>query len=220
MAFANLVNEPSSVITGNDSIVIKEYFEGMRGGKTLDVTGFSPSVIRAGHVIIRANSGGDFKPMPVTGTGAIGTLGAITGGSGYEDGTHSNIALTGGSGSGATADIVVTGGVVTSVTIVSAGSSYEAADSLSAANTIIGGGAGSGFAVVVSTVSAEPTAYAALPASHSYVGILVASILKTNPQAAIMVRGTVNPNVTPYSMSSIQSAFVTATGNNILFRAD
>lgn len=220
MAFANLVNDPIGVYTGNDSIVIKEYFEGIRGGKTLDVTGFAPDVIRAGHVIIQQTSNGEYKPMPVTGSGAVSTLGAITPGSGYTDGAHSNIALTGGSGSGATADIVVTGGVVTSVTIVSPGVDYAGADSLSAANTIIGGGAGSGFAVVVSTISEDPVAYDSLPGGHTYVGILVASILKKNPQAAIMVRGTVNPNTAPFPMTSIQSAFMTATGSNILFRAD
>jgi len=116
--------------------------------------------------------------------------------------------------------VFIQGGVVTSVTILNAGSAYSASDSLSAANTVIGGGAGSGFAVVVSTVSSEPTAYASLPASHTYVGILVASILKAKPMAAIMVRGTVNPNVTPFSMTSIAAAFATATGNNILLRAD
>lgn len=220
MAFANLVNDPIGVYTGNDSIVIKENFEGIRGGKTLDVTDFAPDVIKAGHVIIVETSSGDHKPMPVTGTGAIGTLGAITPGSGYTNGTHSAIALTGGSGTGATADIVVTGGVVTSVTIVAPGINYEAADSLSAANTIIGGGSGSGFAVVVATVSEDPVAYSSLPGGHTYVGILVASILKAKPMAAIMVRGTVNPNAAPFPMTSIQSAFMTATGSNILFRAD
>lgn len=37
-----------------------------------------------------------------------------------------------------------------------------------------------------------PGTYDSLPANHSYAGILVASILKTNARASIMVRGTVD----------------------------
>jgi len=82
----------------------------------------------------------------------IATLGAITGGSGYVAGTYTDVPLTGGSGFGATADIVVNvSGVVTGVTIVNRGYDYAATDSLSAAAANLGG-TGSGFAVVVSTV--------------------------------------------------------------------
>ena len=53
--------------------------------------------------------------------GAITTLGAITGGSGYTNGTYFGVPLTGGSGSGATARIVISGGAVTSVTLQNPG---------------------------------------------------------------------------------------------------
>ncbi|MBS3993121.1 MAG: hypothetical protein KGZ87_05345 [Bacteroidetes bacterium] len=42
--------------------------------------------------------------------------------------------------------------------------------------------------------------YAALPASHTYKGVLVSSILKTKPFAAILVRGTVNKVASPYAV--------------------
>ena len=83
--------------------------------------------------------------------GPVLTLGAITGGSLYVDGSYTNVPLTGGSGSGATADITVAAGAVTVVTIVNEGQSYLPGDSLSASNTNLGG-AGSGFAVPVATV--------------------------------------------------------------------
>lgn len=60
--------------------------------------------------------------------GAVSTLGSVTGGSGYTQGTYRNIPFvvsSGTAGYGATADIVVsTGGAVTSVTKVNAGSGY------------------------------------------------------------------------------------------------
>ncbi|HEX8576972.1 MAG TPA: hypothetical protein VF677_11825 [Flavobacterium sp.] len=98
-----LDNTGTSVDTSNDSVVIVQNLETIPGGSALDVTGFTPEVINAGHLIIEQTVSGDLKPMPVTGND-----------------------------------------------------------------------------------------YAALPAGHTYKGVLVASILKAKPSAAIMVRGTVN----------------------------
>jgi hypothetical protein len=87
---------------------------------------------------------------PLTG-GPINALGSVTGGSSYTTGTYTNVPLTGGSGSGAQATVVVSGGAVTTVTITARGEAYLAADSLSASAANIGG-TGSGFSVPVSTV--------------------------------------------------------------------
>lgn len=84
--------------------------------------------------------------------GVIDGSGAVIGGSLYSDGTYLGVALTGGKGSGATADIVVSGGIVTSVSIKNGGSLYVVGDSLSCPNTSIGG-TGSGFSFPVSSVS-------------------------------------------------------------------
>lgn len=121
MAVVNLVNDPITLDTGNDSIVIVDNFQSVRGGRSLDVTGFAPTTIKAGHVIIQETATKEYKPMPVTGN-----------------------------------------------------------------------------------------AYAALPAGHTYAGILVASILTAKPFAGIMVRGTVNPAAAPYPMTSILSVVKTA----------
>jgi len=72
--------------------------------------------------------------------GYITTLGTVTGGSGYTNGVYYNVPLTGGSGSGALATIVVTNGAVVSVDLTSQGALYVAGDTLSAATTYIGGG--------------------------------------------------------------------------------
>lgn len=82
---------------------------------------------------------------------AIASFGTITVGSGYTNGTYFNVPLTGGSGSGATARIVVSGGQVASVTLQNPGVFYAVGDTLSAAAADIGG-TGSNFSVPVATV--------------------------------------------------------------------
>ena len=81
----------------------------------------------------------------------IGSLGSVTGGSGYVNGTYFGVSLTGGTGTGAVGTIVVSGGSVTSVTITNPGCQYIVGDTLTASATVIGG-AGSGFSVPVATV--------------------------------------------------------------------
>lgn len=83
---------------------------------------------------------------------SILTLGSITGGSGYTNGSYTNVALTGGSGTGATANITIAGGAVTAVTIVNGGSGYEVGDTVSAT---AGLGAGTGFSVGVTAINAD-----------------------------------------------------------------
>jgi hypothetical protein len=78
----------------------------------------------------------------------------FTAGSGYTNGTYLNRALTGGSGTGATATIVVSGGVVTSVTITGYGVDYEVNDVLSASLP-----AGSSFSMTLTTVKTFVSLY-------------------------------------------------------------
>lgn len=118
---ANLNNNPTTVDTSNDGIVIIANLETIPGGKTLDTTGFTPATIPAGHLIIEETSTGVLKPMPVSGT-----------------------------------------------------------------------------------------AYGSLPGSHTYKGVLVASILTAKPFASVMVRGTVNKNASKYTITSVLAAAKTA----------
>jgi hypothetical protein len=89
--------------------------------------------------------------VSTTGTGMLGLLGPITGGSGGVAGTYAGVSLTGGSGSGATANITVSGGAVTAIAILNPGNGYQVADTLSAISGTIGGT--TGFSVQVSSVS-------------------------------------------------------------------
>ena len=82
-------------------------------------------------------------------SGAIASVTLTAGGTGYTNGTYSQQALTGGTGTGATADIVVAGGIVTICVLRSPGTGYTAADALSCATI----GAGAGFVVTVATIA-------------------------------------------------------------------
>jgi len=77
-------------------------------------------------------------------------------GSLYSPGLYQNIPLTGGSGSGATADILIgASGNVTSVTLQNGGSFYQATDILSVSSISVGG-TGSGFSIGIATLN-NPT---------------------------------------------------------------
>jgi hypothetical protein len=80
--------------------------------------------------------------------GVVAVLNAtFTAGSLYSPGLYQNISLTGGSGSGATADILVnSSGNVASVTLQNGGSFYQATDILGVSAINIGG-TGSGFSI-------------------------------------------------------------------------
>lgn len=118
MAVADLTSS-NNITTGNDSIVIIQNLGDIPGGRTLDVAGFSPNVIKAGHLIIKETATGEFKPNPISGDN-----------------------------------------------------------------------------------------FAALPAGHTYEGVLVASIQKSRPFAAIMDRGDVLEPAMPYG--SVPGAAKTA----------
>lgn len=70
-------------------------------------------------------------------------------GSGYTNGTYSNVATSGGTGTGATLSITVAGGVVTSATIASGGQGYANNDTLTIGTL---GGTGSNFSYTVANV--------------------------------------------------------------------
>jgi hypothetical protein len=82
-------------------------------------------------------------------TGAVATFGTRVNGSGYTSGTYTNVALSGGSGYGATANITVTSGAVTAATLVRGGQWYTTSDTLSC--QLIG--PGTLFALPVATIT-------------------------------------------------------------------
>lgn len=92
-----------------------------------------------------------FYYPPTIVQGQITTGSITTGGSLYTSGIYQNVALTGGSGVNATADILVVAGTVNTVTIKSGGNFYAVNDVLSCSS--IAGASGSGFTYTVTAVS-------------------------------------------------------------------
>lgn len=124
------------------------------------VTGLSNSRLQhqvfnagSGNILIWAN--GADQPQWYDGNGTILTLNTLVGGTGYNlggSGSFPNVALTGGTGTGATADFTVASGVVTVATLNSSGLNYTVGDTLSAANVNLGN-SGTGFSIKVATIS-------------------------------------------------------------------
>lgn len=68
-AVADFSKEERTILSGMDSVVIRKYIAGIIGGRTLDMTGFKDSVIKAGHIVIRDTTTDTYKPMPVNSAG-------------------------------------------------------------------------------------------------------------------------------------------------------
>lgn len=89
---------------------------------------------------------GDQLTATLVGSG-IATWSATVGSS-YTDGLYSNVALTGGGGTGALANITVSSGAVSNVDIIAVGINYVVGDALGASLPV-----GSGFALTILTVA-------------------------------------------------------------------
>jgi len=137
------------------------------GGTTIQSAsaGLNSSAVQINTIMsASANSqtlvGLDINPTFVGGVGAFNNAFVISGGTGYVAGTYASVPLTGGSGTGAQATIVVNAsGAVSSVTITTAGSNYNIGDVLSASSANIGG-TGSGFTYSVTLLANSVTSNA------------------------------------------------------------
>lgn len=110
----------------------------------------------AGEALGARRSAGYFSQVfhyPITAgteenaTGGVLAFELTNAGSGYTNGTYNNTPLTGGTGTGATANITVAGNVVTAVVINGHGVNYTVGDVLSATF-----GGGTSFAITVSSL--------------------------------------------------------------------
>ncbi len=119
--------------------------------------------------------------------------GTIAGGSAYTNGTYTNVPLTGGAGTGAIAlSIVVSGGLVTAVTISKdgTGANYLVGNVLSASAAAIGG-TGSGFTYTTTSILQLPALGA--PAINDFTSNLIESSSTTIRSQIFNDGGTVSP---------------------------
>lgn len=98
----------------------------------------------------QTNHGVDFRTLYNAGTGV--NTATLAGGTGYATGTFTAVPLTGGTGTGAIATLVVSAGAVTTVTVTTSGNNYTAGDVLSAAASFDGVGSGSGFTYTITVL--------------------------------------------------------------------
>lgn len=118
-------------------------------------------------------------------TGPV-TAGTITGGSAYSNGTFNDVPLTGGSGTGAVANITVSGNAVTAVALASGGANYAVGDALTCAAISISGGIASGSITHGGTVYTNGT----------YTGVPLTGGSGSGAVATIVVSGAVVTSVT------------------------
>lgn len=149
-----------------------------------------------------------------SGGGSYGSSGSFTG-------TLYNARLTGGSGSNATANLGVAAGVVTSVTIVDSGSSYNVGDSLS----IVGVATTSGFTpatLVVSTINSgvgevvrvsgiTSISYAPFNAYYRISSIVNASSVNVVSETTLPTTTVSNSNVSSANASILGKAVAIST---------
>ena len=129
-------------------IVFTETYTTTNGSPYLPSNTYN-SQVQVGQVIVGPGIPASTQVQEIQ-TSAINALTNLIAGSGYADNTYTGVAITGGSGGGATADIVVAGGVVTTVTIVNPGAGYQVGDTIAVDDADIGGG--TGFSIDVDTI--------------------------------------------------------------------
>ena len=108
-------------------------------------------------------------PDPGTSVGGVATITHTTSAAGLTAGTNTGVAVTGGTGSSATFNVVVgAGGTVTSVALSAAGTGYTIGDTLTIAGTSLTGGTTTADDIVVTVVSTTGAEGVLLDALKAY----------------------------------------------------
>jgi hypothetical protein len=133
----------------------------------------------------------DYAPYNVSeieinhGSGIVAelNLASLIGGSGYTNGNYANVPLSGGTGSGCTADILVEGGTIVSVGLRVGGIRYTAGNILTVDNTL-SGGTGAGFSIQVAAVTGNGIARYEVALSGDVSSTVPSTVLTASPPTA------------------------------------
>ena len=152
-----------------------------------------------------------------------GTISVSNGGTGYENATYTNVPLTGGSGSGALATVVVSGNTVSSVTITNSGRGYVDGESLTLPNTNIGG-SGSGATLAAISIGGSgyiPGTYINVPlSSGSGVGAKATVVVGTNGKVTSVTTTDVgNGAYVPGDVLTLANANIGNSGSGVVIGA-
>ena len=148
----NITGTSNAAVGGNDA--------GGSSAMNYNSSGFNNSALGNGSLVY--NTAGSAQTAIglnalKNSTSQVATLGTVTGGTGYTNGTYTGVVMTRSSGSTAatypTATIVVAGGVVSTVTITSGGVAIQDTTTVLTAPAASIGGTGSGFTVPVASLS-------------------------------------------------------------------
>ena len=173
----------------------------------------------------------NFLIQNLIGFGDTVSLGAIkTGGTLYTDGIYQTVALIGGSGVGAIADITITGGVVVLVGLSAGGDGYKIGDILSVTAASVGG-TGSGFTWIVNDVTSNVDTELVMPEEYEEaimynLAIRVCSMYQVEPLGTTMAlakaaRNTLRKNNTQVPTLTMPNIPGVKTGRSFnIFNAD
>ena len=133
------------------------------------------------------------------------------------DNTYTLVSLTGGTGTGAVATVVVSGNAVTSITITTPGSGYVATDTLTVPFAIIGGTVDVIITLVADDILVETTAVTAAVAGAGYavgdtVTVAAANIGITDADLVLTLTAADIINSNAFTLETISEGVILNTG--------
>ena len=142
-----------------------------------------------------------YDNITVSKTG-VATVGSISGQDNHTIDNHTNVTLSGGSGSGAKATVRIDNGSIYSITITSAGVGYKIGDNLTLDNATIGGT--DNASLLVATVSPDNLT------SGTYTNVTLTGDSGSGAKATVVVA---NDNISSITITSVGTGF--SVGDNI-----